>query len=239
MQRCVCSSARRARASRSESPPSFATRIFHYALQPAAPQYSPRVSDAVLFLNAAFLPVRQQIGLGLYEGVGEIDVSTLYDTHAAAGVAEVRALATEPRLVRTKHGLWLEPALTSASNADAIAALDRIIVPGRDARMKGRALARPVEAVGAPAPEYVHVENAERFSLEPVLEDLARTTDVATATFAQRRLEYRSSSLRPIGNLFSFAPLLSALVLGLMGALLFAGWRRRGRHKAPPAVAVR
>ncbi|HEU5073696.1 MAG TPA: DJ-1/PfpI family protein [Polyangiaceae bacterium] len=195
---------------------------FHYALQPAAAQYSPRISDAVLFLNAAFQPMRHQIGFGLYEGVGELDVSTLYDAHAAAGVAEVHALAMQPGLVRTKHGLWLEPALISQHNADAVAALDRIIVPGRDARREGQALARAVAAAGAQTPEYLHDEHAERFSLEPVLEDLARTADVATATFARRRLEYRSSTLHPTGNLVPFATLFAALVLSLMGALLFA-----------------
>ena len=148
--------------------------------------------------------------------------------------------------------MWLEPELVSARDAGATAELDRIIVPGREARKEGRALARAAEAVGAPAPEYLHVENAERFSLEPVLEDLARTADIATATFAQHRLEYRSSTLHPSGNLFPFAPLLSVVGLGFLGALLcgsVAGrLRARGRarsgatageHKAPPAVAMR
>lgn len=192
---------------------------FHFALEPQAQQYSPRASDAVLFLNAAFRPVRPQIGIALYDGVGELDVSTIYDAHAAVGAAEVTAIAEESGLVRTKHGLWLEPALVSEHDAGEIARLDRRIVTGRDARTEGAARAR---VAGAPAPEYLQVEGHERFGLEPVLEDLAKTSDLATATFAQRRLEYRSSSLRPHGTSVPLAVLLSALVISATGVLLWA-----------------
>jgi transcriptional regulator GlxA family with amidase domain len=196
---------------------------FHFALHPQAEQYTPRLSDAVLFLNAAFQPVRPQIGIALYDGVGEFDVSTVYDAHAAAGVAEVHAIAAAPGLVQTKHGLWLEPALISSRDANEFATLDRVIVPGREARKEGGAIARAIAAAGAPAPEYLQVEDRERFSLESALEDLARTSDLATATFAQRRLEYRSANLRPSGASVPITPLLSALVIGTVGVLLLVG----------------
>lgn len=48
----------------------------------------------------------------------------------------------------------------------------------------------------APAlkPTYVHPEADERFSLEPVVEDLAHSIDQPTARFALRRLEFRSET---------------------------------------------
>ncbi len=176
---------------------------FNFALQPQAEQYTARLSDAVLLLNAAFLPVRPQIGLALYEGVGELDVSTIYDAHAAAAVAEVHALATQAGVVRTAHGLWLEPAFVARHDADAIASLDRVIVPGWDARTRASEIARSITSVNGPVPEYLHADDPDRFSLEPILEDLSRGSNLATAAFAQRRLEYRSRSLRlESGSLF-------------------------------------
>jgi len=93
---------------------------FRFALEPRAEQYLPRVSDGILFLNAAFRVPRSRIGIALYEGISELDVSTVYDAHAAAGVAEVFAVAASPGLVRTEHGLWLEPALVTEDDRNEI-----------------------------------------------------------------------------------------------------------------------
>jgi AraC family transcriptional regulator, transcriptional activator FtrA len=206
---------------------------FHFALRPETEQYVPRASDAVLFLNAAFAP-RSQIGLALYEGAGELDLSAPYDAHAAAGVAEVRAVAATPDPVRTAHGLWLEPALAPEHGASELAALDRLIVPGRAGRTLAAAVVQQVMTSGAPAPEFLQAEAADRFSLEPVLEDLAQSSDLASATFARRRLEYRSSSLRLVGSELPAWPLLALLLLSTVGAGLLAislALRRR-RHPA-------
>lgn len=199
---------------------------FHFAIQPLAEQYTPRVSDAVLFLNAAFR-LRQRIGVGLYDGVGEIDVSTVFDAHAAAAVAQVHAVATKSGLVRTRHGLWIEPALVSDRDGAEIASLDRVIIPGRDVNAE---VQQRIRELGGPAVEYPHAEGVQRFSLEPVLEDLARTTDVATATFAQRRLEYRSPGLRLEGNALPIPVLLSALLLAIAGAIGFVRLVRPSPH---------
>jgi putative intracellular protease/amidase len=211
---------------------------FHYALRPDAEQYVPRLSDAVLFLNAAFMPMRQELGLALYEGVGELDVSAVYDAHAAAGVANVRALTVDEGVIQTAHGLWLEPTHV-ASDAVEIEPLDRLIVPGREARTRAAAVVARLHEVEAPAPEYLHDEEAKRFTLEPVLEDLARSANLPTATFARRRLEYRSSSLRLEGATLPIAALLSPLLLGVAGALLVGALaKRRGRRRARLLLTV-
>jgi AraC family transcriptional regulator, transcriptional activator FtrA len=193
---------------------------FKFALDPRAEQYTPRLPDAVLFLNAAFKPLRQRLGVVLYEGVGELDVSAFYDAHAAASVAEVHAVARTARPVITAHGLWLEPELVTESDAKVIAGLDRLLVPGRDAHLEAGAFIDELSTVSAKAPEYLQAEGAKRFSLEPVLEDLSRSADQASATFAQRRLEYRSNSLTLQGRALPFMSLLLPVLLGIGGILL-------------------
>jgi AraC family transcriptional regulator, transcriptional activator FtrA len=196
---------------------------YHFALDPSVEQYEPRPADAVLFLNAAFKLPRVRIGLALYDGVGELDVSAIYDAHAAAGIANVQAIADEPRPVLTAHGLLLQPALVLGRDTDAIAALDRLVVPGRDAQGPGaNANADSMALEAGLRPEYLQVEDVQRFSLEAVIEDLARTADEATATFALRRLEYRSSSVRLEGRNLPTDAILVALVLGIAGGLLAA-----------------
>jgi hypothetical protein len=203
----------------------------------------------VLLLNAAFLPVRRQIGLVLHEGIGELDASTVYDAHAAAGVAEVHAVALERNLVRTAHDLWLEPAIVVRDDPAKAARLDRMIVPGRDGRDRFAALERALGRAGAAPVEYLHAEDADRFSLEPTLEDLARNEDVTTARFARRRLEYRSSRLRLEGRAMPVEALSTVLVFLLSNVALFTalahrvGGRRSRRtgaasSPAPPPGAI-
>jgi putative intracellular protease/amidase len=197
---------------------------FHFALQPRAEQYEPRLSDGVLFLNAAFRAPQQQFGVALYDGVGELDVSSVYDAHAAAGVSRVRAIGETSGLVRTAHGIWLEPALVPQRDAAELSTLDRVGLPGARAASAGTLVARSIRVAGGPEPELLHAQKPHRFGLEPVLEDLARTTDLATATFAQRRLEYRSSSMRLSGPALPWGAIVGLSALAGLAALLFVAF---------------
>lgn len=211
---------------------------FHFALKPEAEQFRPGPADAVLFLNAGFRPIRPRIGVILYEGVGELDVSAVYDAHAAAGVADVFAVAASPGLVTTAHGLWLEPALVPGRDTRDLARLDRLLAPGPDARNRAGTFAEVLAGDIGIAPGFPHAASPERFGLEPVLEDLARTADRATAIFAQRRLEYRSDSLVLAGPGFPWTALAMPPLLAAAGALpaafILRMVRRKRREAGPP-----
>lgn len=207
---------------------------FHFALKPEAGQFHPGPADAVLFLNAGFRPARPRIGVVLYPGVGELDVSAIYDAHAAAGVADVFAVAAHPTLIETAHGMWLEPALVPDRDDGALAGLDRLLAPGSDARTLAGSSAASLAAVIGVSPEFPQAVSPERFGLEPVLEDLARTADRPTATFAQRRLEYRSGSLALAGPRLPWSALATLLMLAAAGAFSAAGLLRLVRRKPAP-----
>ena len=201
----------------------------HDALDPRVDPYALGPGDAVHLANAAFGNGGLEIGVVLYPGMGELDLSHLYDTYAYTTVGHLVAIAADDRVVVSAHGLTFVP---SGRAADAgRLGLDRVIASGLDARA-GAAVVTATLASAAPdlRPEYPHAGAPERFGLEPVIEDLARTADRPTARFALRRLEYRSSSLRLEGSAVPWRPLGSALALALVGlvtaaALTLKRWR--------------
>ena len=218
---------------------------YHFASEPSVQQYAVRPADAVLLANAAFRVGRPQIGLALYDGIGEVDVSALYETHAYPAVADIHTVAATPGPVRTAHGLTLLPALAPRSAHDGAAAgvrrLDRFVVPGRDGRAQGARVVATVAAL-APAlrPAYLQADAADRFVLEAVLEDLAQTVDLPTARFAMRRLEYRSDTVRLQGSALPWGALVPAVALAALGMMLLVALRRpfAGRRFALAVLLV-
>jgi hypothetical protein len=204
----------------------------HFAQDPAAPQYTLRPADLIVLANAAFHFPRSRIGIAVYPGVNELDLSNVYDTHVYTMVAEVEAVADGDEFVTTEFGLTLLPSIVLGTPGDedeaSVRRLDRIIVPGIRGRELGSSVVAAVAAaVPSQRPEYLHADDPERFGLEPVLEDLARSSDSATAQFALRRMEYRSSDVRVDGSGPPWRVLLVALMLGLMGAGIAHAARRR------------
>jgi putative intracellular protease/amidase len=191
---------------------------YHFALDPTVEPYAIQPSDAILLANAAFRFGRLRMGVALYPGMGELDLSTFYDTYAFTTVADLVSVAADPGVVVTAHGLTLLPSRTAAEAGG----LDRFLVPGLDARARAAALVAQI----AIRPEYLHADAPERFGLEPVLEDLARTADVPTARFALRRLEYRSAGVRLEGRAVPWRTLAAPLALALLGLLGAAAARR-------------
>src|SRR6185436_999519 len=180
---------------------------------------------AILLANLAFRISRPQIGLALYDGVGEIDLGNLYDTHAYSAVANVHAVAAEPGLVRTAHGLTVMPSLAASANDGAdsgtIRHLDRFVIPATDGDPRAaRVVAAVRSVVPALLPDYLYARSDHRFNLERVIEDLARTVDAPTGRLALRRLEYRSQTIRLAGSLFPWRLVPLPLATGLLGLLI-------------------
>jgi putative intracellular protease/amidase len=197
---------------------------FHFSMDPVVAPYTVGLADAIFPANLAFRVPRQQIGLGIYDGVGEMDLTGLYDAHIAS--ADLHSIAATSRRVRSAHGLVLLASLVASASEDAGSAgalrrLDRFVIPGRNGATDGASVVAALRSV-APSvpPAYVHAEAGQRFGLEPVLEDLARTTDRPTARFALKRLEFRSETIRLQGSPVAWATLPLALGLGVLGALV-------------------
>jgi AraC family transcriptional regulator, transcriptional activator FtrA len=197
---------------------------FHFSIDPVVAPYTVGLADAIFPANLAFRVPRQQIGLGIYDGVGEMDLTGLYDAHIAS--ADLHAIAATSRSVRSAHGLILLASLVASESEDAgsigaLRRLDRFVVPGRNGATDGSRVAAAFRSL-APSvpPTYVHAEAGPRFGLEPVLEDLARTADRPTARFALKRLEFRSETIHLEGSAVAWGTLPLALGIGVLGALV-------------------
>jgi hypothetical protein len=215
---------------------------YHFALDPTVDPYAFQASDAVLLVNAAYRIGPARIAVGLYSGMSELDLSNIYDAHAITTVADLEGVGLDRGVVVTAHGMTLLPS-RAASEVDA-GSFDRFIVLGVDARERGGSLVGAV-AQSAPSlrPEYLQADVPERFGLEPVIEDLARSADVPTARFALRRLEYRSESVRLEGDALPWRALAALLLLGAVGVAAVIGgrkvWRRRRGEPDSRPLSVR
>ncbi|WP_412539772.1 DJ-1/PfpI family protein [Longispora sp. K20-0274] len=199
------------------------------------------VADLPYGLAVAFPWFRPRVGLGLVDGVGEIDVAAVAEANTF-GVELVPVAAGST--VTTRHGLVLlaTPVSTAGPGipADAPAGtgtagptgavtdgpdVERLVVPGgrADRALTDWARARHL-AVDLPGPGF-----------GPALRDLARRADRATAAATARYIEY------PVGDLdgpaWSWRPtaLLAATLLIAVGAgLLLRLGRNFSRNRGAP-----
>jgi transcriptional regulator GlxA family with amidase domain len=212
-----------------------ATGWRHYR---AAPPVTTGIAmpDPVAIVNAGYRWNPATIGVALTDGVGEIELASVFDAHGGQSLASrALALSVDGAAVRSRHGLTFLP---RADLADAAPRLDRLLVPGTAA-----AAARAVAPVpGGPAPEYLH--DRPGFAYDVALTDLARTTDVATARWTAKALELPTDGLVLDGPAWPWAPTALAVVLVLLGGAAVAvvarwqGRRRAGRREPPVVVAA-
>lgn len=199
--------------------------------------FGPR--DMIAGVNLSFRP-RPNIGVLVTEGVGELELASVFITYNDASyAARTFALgvdATTP--VRSRHGLVLLPreGVLNASN------LDRVVVPGSTAGLRrDRGLEAGVrDRLGLPL-EYPHTGN--EFAFDPVLRDLARNADVPTALWEAKSLEYQTDALQLTGPGWPWGATLLPLLYGLLGLAVVAGaWlvvrRRRAAHPFTPRMTT-
>ncbi|WP_433795823.1 DJ-1/PfpI family protein [Actinoplanes sp. CA-252034] len=176
------------------------------------------VGDLPYALNAAFPWLRPTIGIGLTDGVGEIDVAAAFEVYAGTSFASTTVPVAVHPTVTTRHGMLLTAGLAS---------VDRLIVPGVD---------RPTPDMADWAADQgleVTLPHSERrldeFSLDPLLRDLAERTDRATARTTAKFTEYSADHLHLTGALWPWR----STALGLLAiiAAVVAG--------AFPSVAAR
>ncbi|MCE6997154.1 DJ-1/PfpI family protein [Saccharothrix sp. S26] len=199
---------------------------YHPGSAASMAQAHPRPADAVVAVNTAFGWDRDTTGVLLTGGVGEIELASVFDTYGQSLAVRTVAVAPGAEPVRSRHGLTFVP------RAEPTADLDRLVVPGaRAARLRlADDLADPV---------YPHREGA--FPFDGVLLDLARTTDVATATWTARVLEYPVDHLVLDGPAWPWTRTLRPFGLAFLGVLVALGLLRLSRARravrSTPAAA--
>lgn len=176
---------------------------------------------------------RADIGLVLYDGVSELEVSSVIDTYPRAFMTSIRTLATERTVIRTRHGLDLVP----RSDFATAPALDRLLIPGRGlAPEASDALQTWAAQHGGLRAEPIHATDSHLY--DATLRDMARHDSTSIALEAANQLEYPTDDLDldgPAWRLELLAPPLAMGLLGL-GAAIWLRRRRAGDAAPPPAL---
>ena len=181
-------------------------------------------------LLAALAPWRRPaLGVGLVEGVGEIDVAAPFEVYASSFAARTVPIAAG-RTVTTRHGLRLV-----AAPADAAAPrVDRLIVPGVhsadqvDPRLAGWAAGRGLD---------IELPQADgEFSFDAMLRDLAAHADRATARVTAKSIEYPTGHLRLAGPAWPWRPT-TAFALTIAAAI-GAGFLPAAASAAPAMTPI-
>ena len=204
----------------------------------AVPGSRPAPPDAVSLLNMGFRsPTR--MGVLLTDGVGEIELASAFRPYTElAYLARPHTVTLDGAPIRSRHGLTFVPRSTLAAAAGD---LDRLVVPGLSASQAADPALAPAATAAGLAPEYLHTRT--EFPFDAALRDVAATTDVATATWVAKTLEYPVRT-ELTGAAWPWSPTSHALDFGLVGAAIAAGigWflyrRPPVRHFAQHAVEM-
>jgi transcriptional regulator GlxA family with amidase domain len=157
----------------------------------AIPEQAFEFSDAPVALNAVLPWFRPTVGIGLTDGISELDAVAAFEVYTVSGAARTVAVAAAPT-VTTKHGLVL---LTTplASQGPHV---DRLILPGsaaHDTRLLSWAGSRQL----AVAP----LQTTARAAFDAALEELSRhagnTAAITTANF----IDYPTGQLHLDGTI--------------------------------------
>ncbi len=185
----------------------------------------PSDSDTVTLPNV-FRFGRTHIGLFLYPGVSEIELSSVTDTYPRALATDVLTIGAERTIIRTQHGLDLVPRHDLAS----VSKLDRMLIPGQPAAT----VAAPAEQWAAAhltrSAEYIHAAGV--YPYDATFTDMARQETRLIAANAARWIEYPVGHLALQGRDWAMELVLRPLALGLLSVtlvLVVQRWRAIGR----------
>ena len=192
-----------------------------------ARRWAPR--DLAYLLAVVFPWFRPTVGVGLVEGVGELEVAAPFEVYASSFAAGTVPVAAEPSVI-TRHGLRL---VATPANAGA-PRLDRLVVPGADS-------AQEVDPrlLGWAADHGLNIElpnggqPAGEFSFDAMLRDLAGHCDRVTARVTAESIEYPTEQPELAGAGWPWRPtaLLALTATAAIGvALVPAAATRRNRR---------
>lgn len=127
-----------------------AGRYYSPGASASMPESSVGGRDVIVPLNAAYR--RASVGVLLTDGVGELELASVFDTHGQSSAARTVAIAVSTYPVRSRHGLTFVPRAELHTAADG---LDRLLVPGADAaRNPDPDLAAHARSEHGLSPEY-------------------------------------------------------------------------------------
>jgi putative intracellular protease/amidase len=187
---------------------------YDYVKNPKMEPFIAGLSDITYVLNNAYQWNKVKAGVLLYNGADELDLSAAFDTYGASGTTTMLTVSSRNELIVTKHGLNL----VARYHTNNVPKLAKMIVVGPDAEtVAADDIKQWNDSGNSEKLLFLHRDAANRFAMDPAFEDLARQSDIATAKFAAKRLEYRATDhLKLEGSFFSIGKLTLPILFGIL-----------------------
>jgi putative intracellular protease/amidase len=172
----------------------------HGPIEIRAQRWAPR--DLAFLLAVVFPWLRPTVGVGLVEGVGELEVAAPFEVYASSFAARTVPIAAEAT-VTTRGGLRLVATPANAGGPRT----NRLMVPG-----VGRIEEVDSQLLGWAADRGLDVElpnggqAADQFSFDALLGDLAGHSDQTTARVTAKSIEYPTEQLELAGAGWPWRP---------------------------------
>jgi AraC family transcriptional regulator, transcriptional activator FtrA len=191
---------------------------------PTVEQYTIGLGETVILLNGAFKWAKPDTAVWVYDGIGDMELSAVLDAYPVSLATHIYTVGATRGIVTSQYGLQLVPHWDVAT----LPPVDRLLVPGGPSTAATNSSLAAVEGRIAAPIVRLHDPARPRPAFESPLEDLARQTNVPTAAFANKRLEYRGVTLQLAGSGWPLLLMLQPLLIGSLGVGL-AWWLIR-RH---------
>ncbi|MDN4526372.1 DJ-1/PfpI family protein [Fictibacillus fluitans] len=200
----------------------------HFLKNPSIKPHYPGIEDAPYYFNIAFNLNKPKTGVLLYNGIGETSLASIFDTFPAAAAIKTYAVSSSKKPVQTKHNLYVLPRYVFEN----VPEMNRVYAPGTDARVQAKSEAQKWSTIHPHSKiTYLHADQPDRFVLEPPLEELAGRTNLPTADYAVKRLEYRENNLSLKGSPFMMHAAVPPILLLLGSAIIILILEARRKKK--------
>jgi transcriptional regulator GlxA family with amidase domain len=180
------------------------------------PSWTFEASNDAVALPNLFRFGRAKIGVLVYPGIGEIELSSVTDTYPRALATDVLSIGAERTFIRTRHGLDLLPRHALASAPD----VDRLLIPGQPAGAVAEPAERWATSHAQQPAERIHAGGGYPYDL--TFSDMARHETRLVTRNAAAWIEYPTAHL-DLGTRDWSLPLVvrpvALLALGALGAL--------------------
>jgi hypothetical protein len=176
-------------------------------------------------------------GVLLYDGVDELELASIFDTHAATYSTKLQSVSQTRQWITTRYGLQIAPRW----NFEDVPTIARLIVPGSQARQLAMVQVSAWESNGNAAQAvFLHADNLDGFAFDAPLQDLAHQENIPTAILDAKRLEYRPATLITEGSgwpvWLTIRPLLLGLASLAITVFISKRWHRRSSTRVGGVV---
>lgn len=175
--------------------------------------------DMVWLATALYPWSKDEIGVYINEGVGEIDLASILDVYPRSFTAVTYTFSEQRIAVKTKNGLDIVPIY----DFKTIGYLDRLILLGEKTGTQALQFFNKYYKQIKPEILAASTDYEGRFAFDRSLLDLATRANVPITRSTAKTLEYPVDHLNLQGGGWPFGLLLGPLLLGMAG-IAFARW---------------